>query len=197
MSKNCCICGFFKRTFLYQILIATSALKLQNAFRYYKQFTGRIAEVLTLLHLPETLLDYLPKNKEMFYKGFFISLIVIASLSILGCKFFKFLSGLSCILLAYLYHNPTSENKEKKFSFDLNSILENLPNLEFMLYIGIALAMFGNICTGTCKKEKEVEEVKVVPIPNGGNEKVEHKPNQKAENKNKGVNGKKSKKKKE
>ena len=77
--SSCSFCNFFKRSFLYQILIIIAVLKLKNAFRYNKEFVNRIAEFITSVNLPEKILNYLPKNNEYTHKGFLISLIVFAS----------------------------------------------------------------------------------------------------------------------
>ena len=155
---GCWICNFFKRTILYQILIIIAALKLKNAFRYNKEFVNRIRSFLESIKLPETLVSYLPKNNEWTHKGFLITLIVLASFSILGINFFKILSGIGCILLAFLYHNPIPKFKElfkNKLSFNIETLEQNLPELEFILYICIAFAMFGNAFEQICKKDKE------------------------------------------
>ena len=65
---GCCFCNFFKRTFLYQILIVIAALKLKNAFRYNKEFVQRIASFLKSINLPDKLVEYLPKNNEYTHK---------------------------------------------------------------------------------------------------------------------------------
>lgn len=159
---NCCICNFFKRTFLYQILIVIAALKLKNAFRYNKDFVNRIASFLSSINLPEKLIDYLPQNKEYTHKGFLIAIIVFASFSILGFSFTKILSGISCILLGFLYHNPIPKIKEllkTKPAFSWQTVEDNLPELEFILYICIAFAMFGNaFAPKVCPKEKDKQE---------------------------------------
>ena len=91
--SSCSFCNFFKRSFLYQILIIIAVLKLKNAFRYNKEFVNRIAEFITSANLPDKILNYLPKNNEYTHKGFLISLIVFASFSILNVNFFKILCG--------------------------------------------------------------------------------------------------------
>ena len=155
---GCWICNFFKRTILYQILIIIAALKLKNAFRYNKEFVNRIRSFLESIKLPETLVSYLPKNNEWTHKGFLITLIVLASFSMLGINFFKILSGIGCILLAFLYHNPIPKFKElfkNKLSFNIETLEQNLPELEFILYICIAFAMFGNAFgQNVCEKDK-------------------------------------------
>ena len=155
---GCCICNFFKRTILYQILIIIAALKLKNAFRYNKEFVQRISSFLGSINLPKTLVSYLPKNNELTHKGFLITLIVLASFSMLGFNFFKILSGIGCILLAFLYHNPIPKFKElfkNKMSFNVETFEQNLPELEFILYICIACAMFGNAFgQNVCEKDK-------------------------------------------
>ena len=161
MSK-CCFCNFIKRSFLYQILIIIAALKLKNAFRYNKEFVQRIADFFSSINLPETLLNYLPKNKEYTHKGFLISLIVFASFSMLNINFFKILSGIGCILLGFLYHNPIPKIKiflEKKEALSWAVFEQNLPEMEFILYICLAFAMFANaFCAKTCEKEKKEEK---------------------------------------
>ena len=158
-----CICNFIKRTFLYQILIIIASLKLKNAFRYNKEFYNRISDFITSINLPEKLLKYLPKNREYTHKGFLISLIVIASFSILGLNFFKILSGIGCILLAFLYHNPIPKFKlllQKNEPFSWALFEQNLPEMEFILYIALAFAMFANAFCGKCEKKGEEKKDK-------------------------------------
>ena len=206
MSK-CFICNFIKRYFLYQILIIIASLKLRNAFRFNRDFVQRISEFITSINLPEKLLNYLPKNNEITHKGFLISLIVFASFSIINLNFFKILSGLGCILLGFLYHNPIPKIKiflEKKEAFSLKVLEQNLPEMEFILYICLAFAMFGNaFCSGTCEKEKKEikseEENKIIEektkeiTKQGKKDKKESQKN----NKDNKLNKKTSKKKKE
>ena len=200
---NCFICNFFKRAFLYQILIVIAALKLKDAFRYNKDFFNRIIDLLVSLNLPEKLANYLPRNKEYLHKGFLIAIIVFASFSMLGVNFFKILSGVSCLLLAFLYHNPILKLKEvfsKKVEFNLEFLEENLPDLEFILYVCIAFAMFVNACSQEeCPKEKDNDEE--IPIEEDRENKQNNKKGAKGNKKvvqnvqNKG--GKKNKKKKD
>ena len=206
---GCCLCNFIKRTFLYQILIIIAALKLKNAFRYNKLFIERIEDFLSSINLPETLVNYLPKNKEYTHKGFLITLIVLASFSMLGVNFFKFLSGIGCLLLAFLYHNPIYKIKEalgKKLPLNVDTLVQNLPDLEFVLYICIAFAMFGNAFeTKVCPKdkdkdkedkEKDLMETEPETKEKGQNKvKGKNKPQQPQGGKNKGNKGGKKKKK--
>ena len=199
---NCFICNFFKRAFLYQILIIIAALKLKDAFRYNKDFFNRIVDLLESLNLPEKLAKYLPRNKEYLHKGFLIAIIVFASFSMLGVNFFKILSGVSCLLLAFLYHNPILKLKEafsKKVVFNLEFFEENLPDLEFILYVCIAFAMFVNACSPTeCPIDKDKDEEK--PIEEEGEPKQHDKKgkgNKKVPQNNQNKGGKKNKKKKD
>ena len=202
---NCFICNFFKRVFLYQILIVIAALKLKDAFRYNKDFFNRIVDLLESLSLPEKLANYLPRNKEYLHKGFLIAIIVFASFSMLGVNFFKILSGVSCLLLAFLYHNPILKLKEaynKKVAFNLEFVEENLPDLEFILYVCIAFAMFVNACSQTeCPKEKEKDKDEEKPIEeerdNKQNNKKGGKGNKNFVQNNQNKGGKKNKKKKD
>ena len=182
--SNCCICNFIKRSFLYQILIIIAALKLKNAFRYNKEFVKRIADFITSINLPEKLITYLPKNNEYTHKGFLISLIVIASFSILNINFFKILSGIACILLGFLYHNPIPKLKtylEKKEPCTWAAFEQNLPEMEFILYICLAFAMFANAFYAKCdiKKEKKEEEKPTIILEEKNTNFKEQKPAQK------------------
>ncbi len=197
---NCFICNFFKRAFLYQILIIIAALKLKDAYRYNKDFFNRIVDLLESLNLPEQLARYLPRNKEYLHKGFLIAIIVFASFSMLGVNFFKILSGISCLLLAFLYHNPIIKLKEafsKKVVFNYEFIEENLPDLEFILYICIAFAMFVNACSQEeCPKEKDKDE-NPIEEENKQNHQKGAKGNKKVAQNNQNKGGKKNKKKKD
>ena len=208
--SNCCFCNFIKRSFLYQILIIIATLKLRNAFRYNKAFVQRIADFLNSVNLPEGWVNYLPKNKEYTHKGFLITLIVLASFSILNLGFFKLLSAIGCILLAFLYHNPIPNIKNlisQKVPCTWATFEQNLPEMEFIIYICLAFAMLANTFSATTcdidkkdKKEEEkinpptVEEIK--EIPKSKKEKKEANKNNK-NNTNKNTNKKNSKKKKE
>ena len=208
--SNCCFCNFIKRSFLYQILIIIATLKLRNAFRYNKAFIQRIADFLNSVNLPEGWVNYLPKNKEYTHKGFLITLIVLASFSILNLGFFKLLSAIGCILLAFLYHNPIPNIKNlisQKVPCTWTTFEQNLPEMEFIIYICLAFAMLANTFSATTcdidkkdKKEEEkinpptVEEIK--EIPKSKKEKKEANKNNK-NNTNKNTNKKNSKKKKE
>ena len=169
MSK-CCFCNFIKRSFLYQILIIIAALKLKDAYKYNRAFIERIEDFLDSINLPEEWIEYLPRNKEITHKGFLISLIVFASFSILNISFFKIFSGIGCLLLGFLFHNPIPEIKKflkNKEPCSWATFEQNLPEMEFMLYVCLSLAMFANaFCSGTCKKEqtKEKKEENVIRL---------------------------------
>ena len=208
--SNCCFCNFIKRSFLYQILIIIATLKLRNAFRYNKAFIQRIADFLKSVNLPEGWVNYLPKNKEYSHKGFLITLIVLASFSILNLGFFKILSAIGCILLAFLYHNPIPNIKNlisQKVPCTWATFEQNLPEMEFIIYICLAFAMLANTFSATTcdidKKDKKEEE-KINPptveenkeAPKSKKEKKEANKNNK-NNTNKNTNKKNSKKKKE
>ena len=198
---NCFICNFFKRAFLYQILIIIAALKLKNAFRYNKDFVERIGDFLSSINLPSTLVNYLPKNKEYTYKGFLIAIIVFASFSMLGVKFFKILSGISCLLLAFLYHNPIFKIKEQlkgKLACNWEAFNQILPELEFILYICIAFAMFGNVFQeNVCSKDKDDDKKDNEDKKESLQEEIEKEKKPIKENRNKGkFENKKGKKKK-
>ena len=208
--SNCCFCNFIKRSFLYQILIIIATLKLKNAFRYNKAFVQRIADFLNSVNLPEGWVNYLPKNKEYTHKGFLITLIVLASFSILNIGFFKLLSAIGCILLAFLYHNPIPNIKNlisQKVPCTWATFEQNLPEMEFIIYICLAFAMLANTFSATTcdidKKDKKEEE-KINPptveekkeAPKSKKEKKEANKNNK-NNTNKNTNKKNSKKKKE
>jgi hypothetical protein len=120
----------------------------------------------------------------------------------LGVNFFKILSGISCLLLAFLYHNPILKLKEvfsKKVEFNLEVLEENLPDLEFILYVCIAFAMFVNACSPTeCPLDKEKDEEN--PIEEEGEQKQNDKKgkgNKKVPQNNPNKGGKKNKKKKD
>jgi len=195
----CYLCNLLKRSFLYQILIIIASLKLKNAFRYNKEFVGRISSFLSSINLPENLINYLPKNNEYTHKGFLIFIIVSASFSILGINFFKIISGICCILLAFLYHNPILKLSGKKLVLNLETLEQNLPDLEFILYIGIAFAMFGNafgqsVCKTNKDDQKEDNKENIIEPKDKGEKKSN---NEVKENKNKQKNKGKGKKKKD
>ena len=76
-----------------------------------------------------------------------------------GVKLFKILSGISSLLLAFLYHNPIFKIKEQlqgKVTYNLETFQQMLPELEFILYASISFAMFGNAFQDSfCPKDKD------------------------------------------
>ena len=205
--SNCCFCNFIKRSFLYQILIIIAALKLKDAYKYNRAFIERIEDFLDSINLPEEWVEYLPRNKEITHKGFLISLIVFASFSILNISFFKIFSGIGCLLLGFLFHNPIPEIKKflkNKEPCSWATFEQNLPEMEFMLYVCLSLAMFANaFCSGTCKKEqtKEKKEENVIRLNKVENNKEQPAKTKKEKNENNKQNkekasGKKNTKKK-
>ena len=207
---NCCFCNFIKRSFLYQILIIIASLKLKDAWRYNKAFVRRIVDLLASANLPEKWANYLPKNKEYTHNGFLITLIVLASFSILNLSFFKVLSAIGCILLAFIYHNPIPNIKNliaKKEPCTWTTFEQNLPEMEFIIYICLAFGMLANAFScSTCsldkdkEKEEKKEKEKEIPIIREENKEMPKNKKEKKEsnknNSNKNVN-KKNKKKKE
>ena len=193
-------------------MIIISSLKLKDAWRYNKAFVQRIVDLLASINLSEKWANYLPKNKEYTHKGFLITLIVLASFSILNLSFFKVLSAIGCILLAFIYHNPIPNIKNliaKKEPCTWTTFEQNLPEMEFIIYICLAFGMLANAFScSTCSldKEKEKEEKKeeekeihIIKEENKEMNKKEKKESNKNNNKsssNKNVN-KKTKKKKE
>ena len=208
--SNCCCCNFIKRSFLYQILIIIASLKLKDAWRYNKAFVQRIVDLLASANLPEKWANYLPKNKEYTHKGFLITLIVLASFSILNLSFFKVLSAIGCILLAFIYHNPIPNIKNiiaKKEPCTWTAFEQNLPEMKFIIYICLAFGMLANAFScSTCsldkdkEKEEKKEKEKEIPIIREENKEIPKSKKDKKEsnknNSNKNVN-KKNKKKKE
>ena len=160
MGFFCYFGSCIKRAFLYQTLIFFSVLRLLQAFRFHRDFQTRLSQLFKLLHLSQTLLSFLPSNTELVYKIFLITLKVLASLSILGIKFFQFISGLSCIFIAFLYCSPIKDitqlcNLKNKV---VNDNLENyLPSLEFLVFASVDLGMIAHCfkCSGkNCDKKR-------------------------------------------
>ena len=163
MSFGCYICNVFKRAFLYQVLIIVAVLKLLRAFRFNRDFYDRISTLIQSVGIKQDLMKYLPKNKELLYKGFLIYLIVIASFSILGVKFFQFFSGVSCILVGLLYFNPIifyQKVKNEGVVLSKETLEQFLPDLEFCIILCLGLAMIANSCKPCVCEVKKVEEEK-------------------------------------
>ena len=163
MSFGCYICNVFKRAFLYQVLIIVAVLKLLRAFRFNRDFYDRISTLIQSVGIKQDLMKYLPKNKELLYKGFLIYLIVIASFSILGVKFFQFFSGVSCILVGLLYFNPIifyQKVKNEGVVLSKETLEQFLPDLEFCIILCLGLAMIANSCKLCVCEVKKVEEEK-------------------------------------
>ena len=193
-------------------MISISSLKLKDVWRTNKAFVQRIFDLLASINLSEKWANYLPKNKEYTHKGFLITLIVLASFSILNLSFFKVLSAIGCILLAFIYHNPIPNIKNliaKKEPCTWTTFEQNLPEMEFIIYICLAFGMLANAFScSTCsldkekEKEEKKEEEKEIPIIKEENkemnkkEKKESNKNNNKSSSNKNVN-KKTKKKKE
>jgi hypothetical protein len=145
--------GFFqligsmiKRAFLYQFLIFFAVFRLLEAFRFHKDFQTKLFELFESLHLNKKILNHLPKDTEILYKVFLITLIVLSSFSILGIKFFQFITGLFCILNGFIYHNPIQHFKDFNKTFELSFEFLNdfLPSFQFLIFFGLGCAMIKN-----------------------------------------------------
>lgn len=144
-----------KRAFLYQFMIAFSVLRLLDAFRFHRDFINRLNELVTSLHMNPAMLDVLPKDTEMIYKAFLITIIVLASLSILGIRFFQFISGLACIKIAFIYFNPITEFKGKT----IVTQADYFPSFPCLLFITIGFGMLVNgFCCSSCEKASNVDK---------------------------------------
>lgn len=204
MSFCCYLKNCFKRAFLYQLLIIVAVLKLMKAFRFYKEFVEKLNALIVSVGLKEELLSkILPSNKEYLYKGVLIYLIVIASFSILGLKFFQFFSGLSCILFGFIYYNPIPDLKKvfsttTTYSLDVETFEKFLPNMEFLLFLLAGLAMLGNAFRPCCCEKKEEKKVDIEEVSSNTEEikKDQTLSKQKQQPQNKEQNKPKKKKKK-
>ena len=137
----------FKRMFLYQFLIFFAIFRLINAYRFYIDFQAKIG-----LILPTPIYNLQPTDREVSYKAYNISLIVLASLSIVfGCGCCQFLTGLATIFTGFVFYNPIEEFKAKK----INSFEDYLPTTYFLVCFVIGLAMISSsfACSGCQKKE--------------------------------------------
>ena len=156
------ICNVFKRAFLYQILIIVAILKLMRAFRFNRDFYERISTLVQSVGIKKDIMQYLPKNKEILYKGFLIYLIVIASFSILGVRFFQFFSGISCILVGLLYFNPITfyqKRKDEGIVLSKENLDQCFPDLECCIFLCLGIAMIANAFK-PCECVKKEEEIK-------------------------------------
>ena len=159
MGFLCYLVGTFKRVFLYQALIIFAVFRLLKAFKFYRDFERKTIEMVTLFHLPESVVfwkDVDTPAKEWIYKGFLIGLIVLSSFSILGVKFFQFLAGIFSIIIGFLYYNPIKYYKEK----EIKTTQDYFP--QFILYATLGLGMitqsFQRCC---CQKAQEEKDVKI------------------------------------
>ena len=100
-------------------------------------------------------------------------MIVLSSLSILGIRFFQFLTGIASILVGFLYFNPIEQLKGEK-----KNVQDYLPKMEFILYFTLGLAMIAHSfkrCCCCCKKEEVKAEEKEIEMSakTGGKKKKE------------------------
>ena len=146
--------GFFhyfgnclKRAILYQFLIFFAIFRWNKAYRFYRDFQNKLSDLVSSLHLNSSILDKQPRNKELVYKCYLISLIVISSFSILGFKFFQFFSGILCILTGLIYHNPIRHFTEllaKNEKLTIEKLQEYFPSMEFIIFFSLGLAMLAH-----------------------------------------------------
>ena len=168
MSLKCYICRVFKRSLLYQILIAFACFKLPFAWKMHRDFDKKVKALLNILGVVYNQKKYKKLDKEMLYKGFLITLIVLASLNILGVRFLSLFSGLGILLAAFIYHNPLPkifENLQNRIPLDKEHFIEYLPEIDFLLYLSLSLAMIA-ITFKRCKCEKKEEAAGIEQTPN-------------------------------
>jgi len=188
----CCLCNFFKRTFLYQILIIIAIIKFQDIFLYHEDFYDRIERMLKEFHLKK-LVKYLPDDMEIPHKGFLATIIVFASFSMLNVKFFQFWSAISCLLLAFIYNNPFTKIKtirRRGETYDWVPFLKEVFDKQFVLYICLAFAMLGHAFK-PCQCTVDTKKIEEKNVGNGAEKNQKTQKNQ--ANVNKGKNTKKKK----
>ena len=159
--------NIIKRIFLYQFLISFSLLRLPEAFRYYKDFQKKLKILVKSLNLNPSILEYQFQDKEIDYKIFLISLIVLSCFSILNIKFFQFLTGIMCIIVGLIYHNPIDELKElftSKEKITIDNFQNYLPSLDFIIFLCIGLGMIAHSFQYSIKKNIK-EKDKEIPNP--------------------------------
>lgn len=154
MIKNYII-NCIKRAFLYQFMIAFSVFRLLDAYKFHTDFLKKLNELVTSLHLNPIMLKVLPDNTEILYKGFLITIIVLAALSILGIRFFQFIAGLACIIIAFIYHNPITEFRGKI----IETQADYFPSFTCLLFISLGLGIIANAFScSNCEKISEVNK---------------------------------------
>jgi hypothetical protein len=149
--------SMIKRAFLYQFLIFFAVFRLLEAFRFHKDFQTKLFELFESLHLNKKILNHLPKDTEILYKVFLITLIVLSSFSILGIKFFQFISGLACFFIGFLYHNPIQDFKQLlklKEKITVDNIQNYLPSIDFIIFVCIGFGMIAHSFKSTTKNKK-------------------------------------------
>ena len=149
--------SMIKRAFLYQFLIFFAVFRLLEAYRFHRDFQTKLLELVESLHLNKKILNYQPKDTEIAYKSFLITLIVLSSFSILGIKFFQFISGLACFFIGFLYHNPIQDFKQLlklKEKITVDNIQNYLPSIDFIIFVCIGFGMIAHSFKSTIKTKK-------------------------------------------
>ena len=149
--------SMIKRAFLYQFLIFFAVFRLLEAYRFHRDFQTKLLELVESLHLNKKILKYQPKNTEITYKGFLITLIVLSSFSILGIKCFQFISGLACFFIGLLYYNPIQEFKQLlklKEKITIDNFQNYLPSIDFIIFVCIGFGMIAHSFKSTIKIKK-------------------------------------------
>ena len=154
--------NFIKRSFLYQSLILYGVLHLIDAYKFYNSFYRQILFLIDDLGFSnnfEFINNKLYPNREIGYKIYNFTLIVIGGLCILNIPYFKFLrlfAGFIMILTAMIAYNPIYDFINLINQKSLVDYIHNLPKIEFMVMLVIGVGM---ICH-YFKNEDEVEDIK-------------------------------------
>lgn len=163
--KNC-----FKRGLFYQVMISFAVLRLIDAYRLAIDFNSHLDDFFRSINIRPRSLKYYRLDMEDFQKGVMITIIVLASLSILGIGVFQFLSGLSCIMLAFVFYNPIVEY-QRKHAF--KHFIDYIPSFEFVMFVALGLGMMANAFSWEKMKENDEKKTKDVNVEMSGQSKRE------------------------
>jgi hypothetical protein len=171
MGLLCGLCNLIKRTFLFQIFIVFSFLRLNNLSKSAHEMKDRVHQLSNSLgHGSHPMLEKAFKDPILAFKVFLGAQVGCAIVAILGIPFLGRLAGLACaILLAantliYDINLPT-EGKPIVWK-DWQSLVSFESILSAIVIVGILAQVFScesttkTLCTTSECTQKKIEDVR-------------------------------------
>ena len=143
-----------RKLLIYQFVFFSILIRYHNLPLYANEFKDKINTNLSFFDFNSPYLQDLLADPESFLKYFLIVELFFAFLGFLGYKAASFFTGLLTSLITFLYYNPLIQENRIKGLYEIRA--------EFLLNIGVILAIFLDTFSVNVQDELVVESAEVV-----------------------------------